>query len=128
MTHRSNYVQDLLLSTLLTCFLLIGTGGCSPKGNTALFGKWKLEKTTVNFANGAHDEQPGGKAIEFRNDGTYVEGEKNGRTGKYEVVDAQHLRIQIDGLAGEPKIVLQGDTLDICNPDGTSTKHYRRLQ
>lgn len=42
--------------------------------------------------------------IEFRKDGTYVEGEKDGRAGKYEFVDPQHLRIQIDGLAGEPKL------------------------
>ena len=116
----------MLISVLLTCSMLIGIAGCSSKANPALYGKWKLEKTTVNFANGAHDES-GGKVIEFRKDGTYVEGEKNGRAGKYEVVDAQHLRIQIDGLAGEPKIVLQGDTLDICNPDGTTIEHYRRL-
>ena len=127
MTKYSSCQHTFVLFTFLTCSLL-WTTGCSSKANPALYGKWKLEKITVNFANGTHDEQPGGKVIEFRKDGTYVEGEKNGRAGKYEFVDPQRLKIQIDGLAGEPKIILQGDTLDICNPDGTTIEHYRRLQ
>lgn len=117
----------LFVSTFLGCCMIFGTAGCSSKADPALCGKWRLEKTTINFPNGTHDEQPGGKVIEFRKDGTYIEGEKNGRAGKFEFVDPQHLRIQIDGLAGDPKIVLQGDTLDICNPDGTTIEHYRRM-
>jgi hypothetical protein len=114
---------------LFAMALLLGGIGCSSKADSPLYGKWNLERVTMTSPNRPPLEQPAGpKIIEFRKDGTYVEGEKNGRVGKYQFVDANNLRIEIDGLVGDPKIVLQGDTLDICNPDGSTIEHYRRVK
>ncbi len=99
---------------------------CSRQGNPALYGKWRLKNSAFFKGDGTRIDNPGGtKTIEYRKDGGYLEGN---RPGKFQFVDNDHVALQIDGLAGTAKIVLQGDNLEVWNPDGTTVEYYERIK
>ena len=90
---------------------------CSPQANTALVGKWQ--------------EKGDPSITEFRADGTFSIHLGAPFTGKYKSVDAEHIKLTFDGVAGKVvgeskwKAVVQGDTLSLTDPDGNASQFQR---
>jgi hypothetical protein len=114
--------------TLLSCSKK--SDAAAQNGDPALYGKWQHTKTAMFDSKGAQamgnvdaDGDPHVKVIEFRKDGTYLDGN---RPGHFQFVDATHINMSIDGLMGVARIVLQGNTLEVWNPDGSEMDAYKR--
>lgn len=126
---RGQYTSFFSLSVTLTGILLLLTGlassSCSQQGDQALYGKWKSIKREGLTKNGSPLDLGGGpKVIELRKDGTYLDG---GRPGKFHLIDANHISLEVDGLVGTARFVLQSNRLDMWDPDGLLVEHYEKV-
>jgi uncharacterized protein (TIGR03066 family) len=98
----------LCLVGLALCCLV---SACTPQGAKEIVGKWKAKDSS--------------ETMEFRSDGKMVMGEGEDKmTGKYKLVSRERLKMELDGALGklvgsiEYKIKLEGDKLEMTDPDG----------
>jgi hypothetical protein len=104
---------------LVSAVVMVGLlSSCSPQSNPALVGKWQ--------------EKGDPSITEFRADGTFSIHLGEALTGKYQSVDSEHIKLTFDGVAGKVvgvstwKAVVQGDTLDLTDPDGNKSQFQRQ--
>jgi len=99
---------------LLPCALLLSFASCSPGGDPAIIGKWKVKDSN--------------HTIEIRKNGEWVESVDKSYevTGaKWEWDDTNHIRLTFDSklvgkASGRMKVTLNSDTLALKDEDGTT--------
>jgi len=119
--HRHPRGFSRLIAALFGCCLALVLSSCSPKANTALYGKWQED--------GAKD------ITEIREDGTFRIGGpgRETMTGKFKFTGSDSIKMELDGPEGKVvgpmacRFVVQGDTLDLTMPDGTKS-HNKRVK
>ena len=101
-----------LLSFLSCGLILLVLCSCSPGGDPALIGKWKVKDSN--------------EIIEIRKDGTWVEAvdkELGAGTAKWEWDGTNRIRVSVDTklvgkASGVMKVAINGDTLILKDEDG----------
>ena len=110
--HVSCFITGCLLLSLLSLC------SCSPGGDPALIGKWKVKDSN--------------HTIEIRKDGKWletVEKDMQITSSTWEWEDTNHIRVTMDSklvgkASGAMKVTLNGDTLILKDQDG-STEYTR---
>ena len=108
------------ITSILLCLSLSLLCSCSPEGDPALIGKWKVKDSN--------------HVIEIRKDGSWVESmDKDAQiTGsKWEWENTNHIRLTLHSklvgkASGVMKVTLRGDTLTLQDEDQTT--EYARVK
>ena len=115
-TWKNGWVPRPGMFGILICLLALGLSGCSK--NSALVGKWQGDTA--------------GDTMEFRSDGTFsIAGDKDMK-GTYSF-NGDTLDTKLDGDMGKAlgtmsaPAKLEGDTLEITDPDG-KVGTYKRVK
>jgi hypothetical protein len=109
-----------LLVQLLTCGLLLTFASCSPGGDPALIGKWKVKDTD--------------HVVEIRKNGDWVESigkDYQITSSTWEWEGTNRIRITFNSklvgkATGTMKVTLNGDTLILKDEDGAT--EYTRVK
>ena len=109
-----------ILLQVLSCGVVLILSSCSPGGDPAIIGKWKVKDSN--------------HTVEIRKNGDWVEDvEKSYQvTGaKWEWEDTNHIRLTFNSklvgkASGTMKVTLNGDTLALKDEDGTT--EYSRVK
>ncbi len=111
---------SISLISLVGAGLVLALSSCSPGGDPALIGKWKIKDSD--------------HVIEIRKNGDWVESmEKDAQitSSKWEWEDTNHIRLTVNSklvgkASGVMKVMLNGDTLTLKDEDGAT--EYTRVK